>query len=327
LFVFGPESRVCPSPPVTAVDGQQFFLSAVLHNTSVQYIDFCYLKEADDLILRLSLDQTKNLLKELQQVVYKSQKLNAVLIPSTPTEPVAQSTPSASALIERGLQDPNFQYEAKNMNNINNNENWNQSPFKESSSYAPASSPSEELQRNQLPQLKKTQQAFFTREHLELCIQALQQPGVELDPSVMCPAEHLEELFLKGFDKRSIITSEIYKTLKEKKINYVKEDLRRVLDNLVEEKKITKQQRVSKNQREYTVYNFGKIERKKNTLSNQLEKILLAFKKELFSYQDYLQEAENKKIDLEAAERYFDERRQEGDVTEPKEGKFKFLSD
>jgi hypothetical protein len=323
LFVFGPESRVCPSPPVTAVDGQQFYLSAVLHNTSVQYIDFCYLKEADDLILRLSLDQTKNLLKELQQVLSKSQRLNDVLVPSTPTEPITQTTPSASSIIARGLRDPNYQLGDKTMNNVNNDENWNQSPFKEQSSF----SPSEELQRNQLPRLKPTQHAFFTREHLELCIQALQQPGIELDPSVLCPAEHLEELLLKGFDKRSIITSEIYKNLKEKKVNYVKEDLRRALDRLVDEKKITKQQRVSKNQREYTVYNFGKVERKKNTISNQLEEILISLKKELFSYQDYLREAENKKIDTEAAERYFEERRQEGEITEPKEGKYKFLTD
>ena len=194
LFIFGPESRLCPSRPITNVSGQQFILTSVLHNESVQFIDFSYLKSDDELIIRLSLNHAKLLINELQEVVSKSQKLNSVLIPISST---TSSTPAVSSIIERGLQDPNYKIANNNLNNINNEADWNQSPFREDKS------PSEVLQQNQLPRLKRSQQAMFTKEHLELSIQALREPGIELVPSVFCPSEHLEELLLRGFDKRS----------------------------------------------------------------------------------------------------------------------------
>jgi len=216
------------------------------------FVDFAFLNTDKDLMYRITIDQAKLLIQELTTVLSKTQLINQVLSQPTPTENLkiaGINSSSVSSIIETSLNEPHFQL-------------------------GDQSTPSEDIRQNTVPGLKKTAYANFSQEHLDVAIHALQQEDMELERSIFVPTQYLEEILLRGFDKQSLITRNIHNTLEKSKIKYDKKYLSRVFARLVEDKKIIKQERVSKQGRNYTLYSFGDV-KKKNSIQETLEEVLL----------------------------------------------------
>ncbi|OLS22182.1 MAG: hypothetical protein HeimC3_31860 [Candidatus Heimdallarchaeota archaeon LC_3] len=256
------------------------------------FVDFAFLNTDKDLMYRITIDQAKLLIQELTTVLSKTQLINQVLSQPTPTENLkiaGINSSSVSSIIETSLNEPHFQL-------------------------GDQSTPSEDIRQNTVPGLKKTAYANFSQEHLDVAIHALQQEDMELERSIFVPTQYLEELLLKGLDKQSLITRDIHNTLEKSKIKYDKKYLSRVLARLVEDKKIIKQERVSKQGRNYTVYNFGDVKKKRTSIQEKLEKILFEFGENTFTKEDYLLIVKEKEIDLVYAEKHLEEMYQEGSL-------------
>ncbi|OLS16646.1 MAG: hypothetical protein HeimC3_52300 [Candidatus Heimdallarchaeota archaeon LC_3] len=300
IFIIGPESHIAHSRPISTNYGLQFQISSVLQNNTLMFVDFKFLNTDKDLMYRVTIDQAKLVLQKLTTVLNKTQLINQVLNQPTPSPMTKNSeptAPTASSIIQGALNNPDFQLGGQ-------------------------TTPSEDIRQNTVPGLKSTSQANFSQEHLDVCVHALQQEDQELERSVFVPTQYLEEILLRGFDKQSLITTDIRTTLEKNKIKYDKKYLSRVLARLVEDKKITKQERVSKQGRNYTLYSFGDV-KKKNSIQETLEEVLLEFEEKIFTKEDYLLVVKERQVDQAYAEQYLDEMCQEGNLLQPFEGKYK----
>ena len=119
-------------------------------------------------------------------------------------------------------------------------------------------------------------------EELQQCIKAVKEEK-KLSRKVIVDGEDLEELILQGFDGKKTTLSKIVNACATSSIAVVKEQLRRVLEGLVQEGKITSSQERMKGGIEYVLYSINyKAATKKDTFDLILEKLAEEFTTEKF---------------------------------------------